>query len=175
MNDERTYTDAGPIRVAAAVTELGLPICSEVMSALPDPADPDQAMLVNVPVLVDEVNFGDIVRLGEEDECGVRPILEVVVASGHAHMLAAAEDGGALDLAAELERTFPAYALRMVVASDSLLSVSVHPDLDPGRVGAVIAAWLSVDAEDPEDGPALGAVCRSLIGRPLRADASSPR
>ncbi|MGI9021521.1 MAG: DUF4265 domain-containing protein [Solirubrobacterales bacterium] len=174
MNDQATYTDAA-IRVAAPVTELGLPICSEVMTALPDPADSAQAILVSVPVLADEVNFGDIVRLGEEDECGIRPIFEVVVASGHAHMLAAAEDRGALDLAAELERTFPAYALRMVTASDSLLSVSVHPDLEPGRVGAVIASWLSMDAGDPEDGPALGAVCRSSIGRPLRADASSSR
>jgi hypothetical protein len=171
MNDERTYTDAEEIRAAAAVTELDLPICSEVMSAIPDPADPDQAVLVNVPVLVDEINFGDIVRLGEEDECGVRPILEVVVASGHVHMLAAAEDDGATSLAAELERMFPAYALRMVVASESVLSVSVHPDVDADEVAAVIEAWLGAGVDDPEDEPAIGPVSVSEVGRCLQWEA----
>lgn len=71
MNEQRTYP-AETIRVAVAAVELDLPVCSEVMSAIPDPADPDQAVLVNVPVLVDEINFGDIVRLGDETEGGVR-------------------------------------------------------------------------------------------------------
>ncbi len=164
MIDQRKETSADAIRVAAAVTELGLPICSEVMYALPDPADPDQAILANVPVLVDEINYGDIVRLGDEDECGVRPIVEVVVASGHVHMLAAAEPRGAADLGAELERMFPAYALRIVVASDSVLSVSMHPDIVPARVAAVIEEWLGSSAEDPHEGLALSPPCETELG-----------
>jgi hypothetical protein len=164
MNDERIYKNAEPLRVAAAVTELDIPICSEVMSALPDPADPDQAMLASVPVLVDEINYGDIVRLGPEDESGLRPILEVVVASGHVHMLAAAEDDGAPDLIAELERMFPAYALRIARASATIVSVSVHPDVDPRSVAAVIEAWLGRAAGDPEEGLALGPLCATEIG-----------
>ena len=68
MNDQATYTDADRVRVAAPVIELDLPVCREVMTALADPADPDQAVLVNVPFLVDGLNFGDLVRLGEPDE-----------------------------------------------------------------------------------------------------------
>ena len=164
MNEQARYTDAGSIRVAAPVAELEIPICSEVMNAIEDPADPDQAILVSVPVLVDELNFGDVVRLGDLDEAGVRPIVEVMIASGHVHLLAAAEDGGALDLAAQLERTFPAYALRIVAASDSLLSVSVHPDLDPDDVSTVIEAWIGDGVEDPEEGLALSPPCASVVG-----------
>jgi hypothetical protein len=163
MKDERADTHAETIRVAAAVTDFDIPVCSEVMNALPDPADPDQAVLASVPVLVDEMNFGDIVRLGAEDEDGIRPIEEVVVASGHVHLLAAAEDGGAPELAAELERMFPAYALRLVHASHSVLSVSVHPDVDPAEVSAVIEAWLGADAE-PEEGLAVSSPCETELG-----------
>ena len=164
MNDEATYTDAETIRVAAPVRELGIPICSEVMHALPDPADPDQAVLANVPFLVDELNYGDIVRLGEADECGARRILEVVVASGHIHLLAATEPGEGFELVAELHRRFPAYALRVTEANDHLLSVSVHPDVDSGEVTAVIEAWLGADGEDPEEELAIGPPCESEIG-----------
>ena len=92
MRNELTSTHEETIRVSAPVNEPELPSL-EVMHALADPADPDQAMLANVPVLVDEINYGDLVRLGPEDECGVRPVLEVVVPSGHVHLLAAAEPG----------------------------------------------------------------------------------
>ena len=47
---------------------------SETIHALPDPADPDQAVIQNVPFFVDGLNFGDIVRLGPPDDIGVRPI-----------------------------------------------------------------------------------------------------
>lgn len=164
MNDEATYTDAETIRVAAPVHELDIPICSEVMYALPDPADPDQAVLANVPFLVDGLNYGDIVRLGEEDDCGVRPIVEVVVASGHVHLLAATEPGEGFELAAELHRNFAAYALRITEANDHLLSVSVHPDADPDQVAAVIEAWLGKDADDPEEELAVGPACETELG-----------
>jgi Domain of unknown function (DUF4265) len=164
MNSETTFTQVETIRVAAPVAELGIPICSEVMYALPDPADPDQAMLSNVPFLVDELNFGDIVRLGEEDESGVRPILEVVTASGHVHMLAATEPDEGFELVAELDRTFPSYALRITEANDHLVSVSVHPDLDPGAVASVIEAWLGANAQDREEGLAIGPACETELG-----------
>ena len=162
MNDEATSTDAEAIRVAAQIHEPGLPV-SEVMYALADAADPDQAILVNVPVLVDELNFGDIVHVGEADDFGIRPILEVVVASGHVHLLVAAEGGKAHLLAAELERTFPRYALRIAIASETMISVSVHPDLDPEHVAAVIEPWLG-DGADPDDLLAMSTPCVTEIG-----------
>ena len=164
MNDERTYTDAETLRVAAPVVEHEVPVCSEVMYALPDPADPDQAVLASVPFLVDGLNFGDIVRLGDEDEHGVRPILEVVVASGHVHVLAAAEPGEGFELLAELDRMFPAYALRITQANDHLLSVSVHPDLDPADVHAAIESWLAADGADADEHPAMGPACETRLG-----------
>jgi hypothetical protein len=163
MKSELTSTHEETIRVSASIDEPELPT-SEVMHALADPADPDQAVLANVPVLVDGVNYGDLVRLGPEDECGVRPILEVVIPSGHAHFLAAAEPGEAGDLIAELERNFPAYALRIEGASDSIVSVSVHPDFDPSPVAATAAAWLRVDPEDLEERPAVSAPASSIAG-----------
>ncbi len=164
MNEQATYTDAAGIRVAAQVTELDIPVCSEVMNAIEDPADPDQAILTSVPVLIDELNFGDVVRLGEPDELDVRPIVGAVIASGHVHLLAAIEDGRALDLVAELERTFPAYALRILAASDSLLSVSVHPHVGADAVSAVIESWLGEGIQDPEEGLALGPPCATVVG-----------
>lgn len=165
MRSETTETRTDHIRVAAPVAELDIPICSEVMNALPDPADPDQAVLASVPFLVDELNYGDIVRLGPEDECGVRPIVEVVVASGHAHVLVATEPGEGYELVAELQRRFPAYALRLTEANDHLLSVSVHPDLDPDEVIAVMEAWLGGDVEDPEEGLAIAPPSETELGR----------
>jgi len=150
MMNEQDHTDAETIRVAAPVIETEIPVCSEVMDALPDPADPDQAVVINVPVLVDGINFGDIVRLAPEDDFGVRRIVEVVVASGHIHMLAAVEKGEMLDLVNELERMFPTWALRFAAASETFLSVSVHPHLDLDSVGDVIAEWVGEDADDGE-------------------------
>jgi hypothetical protein len=163
MNSEHTSTHEETIRVSAPVNEPELP-AHEVMHARLDPADPDQAILANVPVLVDDVNFGDLVRLGPEDECGVRPIVEVVVPSGHLHFLAAAEPGDAGELVAELERTFPAYALRIEGASDSIVSVSVHPDVDADEVASTAAGWLVDPSDDPLEELPIGLPSRSAIG-----------
>jgi len=149
MMSEMNNTDAA-IRVAAPVIDADIPVCSEVLYALPDPSDPDQAVLINVPIMVDGLNYGDIVRISPEDDFGVRRIVEVVVASGHQHMLAAVEEGEAADLVNELERMFPSWALRIEGASATILSISVHPHLDPDEVGAVIAGWLAEDSDEDE-------------------------
>jgi hypothetical protein len=164
MMNEQTPADAETIRVAAPVVEAEMPVCSEVMHALPDPAHPDQAVLINVPVLVDGLNFGDIVRLAPEDDFGVRRIVEVVEASGHVHMLAAVGEGEAPDLVHELERMFPSWALRIEAASGTILSVSVHPHLDVEDVGDVIAAWVAEDAEDEDEVLAMTHPCASELG-----------
>lgn len=161
---EQNNTDAA-IRVAAPVIDAGISVCSEVMSALPDPSDPNQAVLINVPVMVDGLNYGDIVRVEPEDDFGVRRIVEVVVASGHQHMLAGVEEGEAHDLVNELQRMFPSWALRFALASDTLLCVSVHPHLDPDDVGATIAGWLAEDLEDEEEDLAMTFPCPSELGR----------
>jgi hypothetical protein len=155
------------IRVNAPVGEPELGILTEVMSAVPDPADPDQAVLLNAPFLVDGLNFGDLVRLGREDECGVRPIVEVVTASGHAHLMAATEAGDAQLLAAELERTYPGYAIRIEGAYARMLSVSIHPDLDPDEVANTIAEWLAVDPDvqgESDDRCALSPIFETRVG-----------
>jgi Domain of unknown function (DUF4265) len=156
--------DAGSVRVKAPVDDPDIPIWTEVMTAAPDPADPDQAVLLNVPFLVDGINFGDIVRLGSAGECGVRPIVEVVLASGHVRISAATEPGEAADLVAELERTFPAYALRIEGHTDQLLSISIHPDLDPEEVFEAVEAWLAADAVE-EEGLAIGPIIETELGR----------
>ena len=163
MMSERNHTDA-EIRVAAPVIDADIPVCSEVMAALPDPSDPDQAVLINVPVMVDGINYGDIVRLAPEDDLGVRRIVEVVVASGHAHMLVAVEDGEAVDLVNQLERMFPSWALRIEAASATILTVSIHPHLEADEVGAVIAGWLADDSEDREEQLAMTFPCTSELG-----------
>lgn len=165
MMNEQENTDVDTIRVAAPVIDANIPVCSEVMYALPDPSDPDQAVLINVPVMVDGLNFGDIVRLAPEDDFGVRRIVEVVVASGHQHLLVAVEEGEAADLVNELERMFPSWALRVEGASETVLSISVHPHLDADVVGAVIAGWLAEDPDELEDELAMTVPCPSELGR----------
>jgi Domain of unknown function (DUF4265) len=162
MMSEYEHTDA-EIRVAAPVIDADIPVCSEVMYALPDPSNPDQAVLINVPVMVDGLNYGDIVRLAPEDDFGVRRIVEVVLASGHQHMLVAVEDGESADLVNELERMFPSWALRIEAASATVLSVSVHPHLDPDEVGVVVAGWLAEDSDEDER-LAMTFPCRSELG-----------
>jgi hypothetical protein len=155
------------ILVNAPVDDPDVPIWAEVLHAAPDPADPDQAVLVNVPFLVDGLNFGDLVRLGRADDRGVRPILEVVMASGCVHVLVAAGEDYARELVDELEELFPAYALRVEGADHELLSLSIHPDLDPDEVLEVVADSLEAAGDfDPEleESPAIGAVCESKLG-----------
>ena len=163
MKSEQNNMDADRIRVAAPVIDAGIPVCSELMDALPDPSDPDQAVLINVPVMVDGLNYGDIVRLAPEDDFGVRRIVEVVLASGHRHMLVAVEEGEAADLVNELERMFPSWALRVEAASATVLTVSAHPHLDADDVGAVIAAWLAEETDD-EESVAMTVPCPSELG-----------
>jgi Domain of unknown function (DUF4265) len=162
--DSEATTDV--IRVNAPVDDPDVPVWTEVLHAAPDPADPDQAVLVNVPFLVDGLNFGDLVRLGPEDDRGVRPILEVVISSGCVHALVAAGESAA-ELVAELEELLPAYALRIEGAHGDLLSMSIHPDLDPDAVLSVTADFLEAAGDfdpDLEEGPAIGPVCESELG-----------
>jgi hypothetical protein len=160
-------TTAEMIRVNAPVEDPDVPIWTEVMHAAPDPASPDQAVIVNVPFMVDGLNFGDLVRVGPEDECGVRPIIEVVVPSGCVHVLVAGPPEGARDLIGELEELFPTWALRIENGNDTLLSMSIHPDLDPDDVIGVVEDLLEEAGEfDPEleEGPAIGPLCESVPG-----------
>ena len=167
MNAEAEIQEMETIRVAAPVGDPELPICSEVMYALPDPAHADQAVLVNTPFLVDELNYGDIVRLGPEDDCGIRPIHEVVLASGHVHFLVETEAGEGIELIAALERSLPAYAFRITRARDELFSISVHPDLDADMIAASVEEWLGLEPDGLdayEEGPAVGPICATELG-----------
>lgn len=158
---KQKVTKQAAFRVAAPVTELGEQICDEIVYALPDPADHDQAIIATVPVLAGGINYGDLVRVGSPDEEGNRPLLEVVKPSGNVHIVAAAEPGEAHQLAAMLERRYPAYALRTQVACETVVSASVHPDLCPGEVSGVIAEWLSGDPDREGEMPAVGRPVRS--------------
>ena len=171
MKNEQNNTGAERIRVAAPVIDAGIPVCSEVLEALPDPSDPDQAIVVNVPVMVDGLNYGDLVRLAPENEFGFRRIVEVVVASGHQHMLACVQEGEAADLVNELERMFPSWALRVERASGTILSVSVHPHLDPDEVGVVVAGWLAEDS-DVDEGLAMTLPQASELGQVVWASSA---
>ena len=135
------------------------------MYALPDPSDPDQAVLINVPVMVDWLNYGDIVRLAPEDDFGVRRIVEVVVASGHQHMLVAVEEGEAADLVNELERMFPSWALRIAGASADHPLGQRPPAPRRRRGRSVIAGWLAEDDDDSRTTP------RDDVSVPVRARA----
>jgi hypothetical protein len=159
--NEKTH-QATTIRVAAPVIDADIPVCSEVLNALADPADPDQAVLINVPMLVDGLNYGDLVRLAPEDDFGVRRVTEVVIASGHAHLLAAVDqEDDPRDLVAELERRFPSYGLRVEAARGSIVAISVHPNLNPEEVIRVVGNWLG--AEDGESLP-IGEPVKTAIG-----------
>lgn len=117
----------------------------ESLHALPDPDDLDQAVVRNVPCLVDWLNYGDIVRIGVDDD-GARPILEVVVASGNVHVVLATDD--ARGLCDRLDDRFPQYVLRCE-GGMGFLSVSIHPDLDVDEVLDEIGEWLDNQLADP--------------------------
>ncbi len=142
--DQDTVTVRAPARRYA-------PCSSETMHALPDPADPDQAVLQNVPFFVDGLNFGDVVRLGAPDEIGIRPIERVVVPSGHLHFLILLGSLSASNLIVHLGENFPEYAIRTEGDGDGLLSVSVHPDLEPEEVVYAVFDWLEVQDLPPGD------------------------
>jgi hypothetical protein len=82
-------------------------------------------------------------------------------------VLAATEDDDALELVDHLERTFPSYALRIEGAHGHLLSVSVHPDLDPDDVQAAIVDWLGSALRPDHEDLAVSPPCESVVG-PLR-------
>jgi len=152
------------LRVRAPV-EPDLPIESEVMHARQDPADPDQAVLVNAPFHVDWLNFGDIVHVGEEDDAGVRPITDVVTASGHVRVMAITGGHSARALGDHLYARFPVYALRTERAGDGMLAASLHPDLDPSEVVEVMGAWLDDQGASPEhEDIALSPVLETRLG-----------
>lgn len=154
MNEKVTKQAA--FRVAAPVVELGEQICTEVLYALPDPANHDQAIIASVPVLAHAINYGDLVRLGSPDDDGNRPVLEVVKPSGNVHIVAAAETGEAHQLAAMLERRYPAHTIRTQVARETVVSVSVHPDLCVDEVTDAIVEWFSADPDREGEMPAIG-------------------
>jgi hypothetical protein len=140
------------IRVRAPVDEPGTRIRSEIMSAAPDPAASDQAVLLNAPFWIDGLNFGDLVRLGPKDDLGVRPIEAVVTPSGHSRVMAALGNHDGNELCEELRCRFPHYALRVEGWDARIICVSVHPDFDPDAVIDAIVDWLDDhDALDDED------------------------
>jgi hypothetical protein len=81
--------------------------------------------------------------------------------------MAATEPGDAHLLAAELERTYPGYAIR-IEGGVRAHAVGRHPPrLDPDEVADTIAAWLAADPEvngESEDGPALSPIFETRVG-----------
>ncbi len=148
------------IRVRAPIHEAGLG--TECMSAAPDPKSDDQAVLLNTPFWVDDLNYGDIVKLGPPDDIGLRPIVEVVVASGHRHVLALTGPHPSAGLYQTLIQEFPDHALRIEGHADAMLCVSVHPDFDPEDVSGVIAMWM--DEQGLDDRGIVSPVCETKIG-----------
>jgi Domain of unknown function (DUF4265) len=127
-------------------------VCSsESMHALPDPSDPDQAVIQNVPFFVDGLNFGDLVGLGPPDEMGIRPIEAVVTPSGHVRFLALTAPLPAADLFDHLHGMFPEYAVRIEGDGEGLLAISVHPDLDPDDVAFEVTLWFEEHGVLPGD------------------------
>jgi len=124
---------------------------SETMDALPDPADPDQAVIVSVPFFVNGLNFGDLVCLGPPDDIGIRPIEGIVIPSGHTRFLALTGFLSAPDLVDRLHHAFPSYALRVEGDGEDLLSVSVHPDLLADDVVYEVFDWFEEEGIPPGD------------------------
>ena len=123
---------------------------SETMHALPDPADPDQAVIQNVPFFVDGLNFGDVVRLGPPDEIGIRPIEAVVIPSGCVRFLVVIGPLAAEHLVDHLYEIFPVPMVR-VETGQGLLAVCVHPDLAPDEVVFEIFDWFEAQGVPPGD------------------------
>jgi hypothetical protein len=143
-------SDRATICVGAWV-DPGLPFGRETMHALPDPADPHQAVLQNVPFFVDGLNFGDLIRLGEPDHIGIHPIEAVVEASGHTRFLLILEDQPVPEMFEFMEDLFSVHELRLEAGGDGLVAVSVHPDLDPEEFFDPLLDWLSGYVPPEED------------------------
>jgi hypothetical protein len=162
---DESGTDTQTIRVRAPIEdpEFG----SECMSAAPDPESADQAVLLNAPFWVEGLNYGDIVRLGPPDQIGLRPIVEVLVPSGHRHVIALTGGYRTDGLYSRLLESFPEYALRIEGHAETMLCVSVHPDLDPDDVVAAMAGWLDDEGAADDEDVALSPVFETRIG-PVR-------
>lgn len=152
------------LRIRAPIDEPGSAVTSEVMHAAQDPAAKDQAVVLNTPFWVDGLNFGDIVRVGREDETGVRPIIEVVIASGHCRVMAVTGSYDIRGLDKRLRQSFPEYALRIEGNGDGVLSVSVHPDLEAEEVLDSMDAWLEEQGAHGEEDVALSPVIQTSLG-----------
>jgi hypothetical protein len=123
---------------------------SETMDALSDPADPDQAVIQNVPFFVDGLNFGDVVRLGPSDDIGIRPIEAVVIPSGCVRFLVVTGPLSESELADHLSDLFPPHAVR-IETGEGLLAVSVHPDLGPQEAVFEVFDWFEAQGVPPGD------------------------
>jgi hypothetical protein len=153
------------IKVWAPITDepLGGPQ-GELIHAALDPADSNQAVLHDAPFFVDWLNYGDLVRVGPEED-GARPILEVVEASGHRHIVGLLGRHSAQSLSDRLDAQFLGqFALRMEGASGGLISVSVHPDTDPEDVLHAMADWLDEQGAQDDDDVALSPVFQTRLG-----------
>jgi hypothetical protein len=146
MRDRSEATIRVSVRLPRSV-----PFASETMKALPDPADPQQAVILNVPFFADGLNFGDIVRIGEADDLSVHPVEAVVTPSGHVRFLLLLEDLPVEDLFEHLGLRFPPHLLRMEDGGDGLVAVSVHPDLDTDELIDVFLEWVADHAPDAPD------------------------
>lgn len=136
----------------------------ESMPARPDPAADDQAILVAAPALCDYVNFGDVVRVGPPTN-GARPMLDVLVASGHERVVAITSRHKPEALASYLRTLHPAeHLLRIGVMQPSLVAVSVHPDLDATEVQSDIADWLDDQGARDDREASISPVFESTIG-----------
>jgi hypothetical protein len=141
--EQQTLTVRGNVRHPS--------ICStETMHALPDGADPNQAVMQNVPFFVDGLNFGDVVRLGPPDEVGIRPIEAVVIPSGCVRFLALTGPLRQSDLVEHLYGLFQPPLIR-IETGEGLISVSVHPDLEPEAPVYEVFDWFEARGIPPGD------------------------
>lgn len=163
MDEQHTDGDEIEIRVRGPIHEPGVGQ-SECMSAAPDPVSADQAVLLNTPFFVEGLNYGDLIRLGPPDEIGLRPIVEVLVASGHSRILVLTGDLGIHGLYEHLRHLFPDCALCIEGDGDHLLSVSVHPAFEPEAVFDEIAEWLDDECMGDDEGVGLSEIIESYVG-----------
>lgn len=141
--------DQTTICVGAAVAP-DLPFGRETMHALPDPADPAQAVLQNVPFFVDGLNFGDIVLIGPPDHTRTHPIEAVVEGSGHVRFLVILDDVPVEELLDWIDCFFLPHELRIEDGGDGLVALSLHPDLDPDEFFDLFLDWM-IDQVPPDE------------------------
>jgi hypothetical protein len=141
--EQQTLTVRGHVRHASTCS-------SETLHALPDPTDPHQAVIQNVPFFVDGLNFGDVVRLGPPDDIGIRPIEAVVIPSGCVRFLVVTGPLSESDLVDHLCDLFSSHAVRVEIG-EGLVAVSVHPDLEPEEAVFEVFDWFEAQGVPPGD------------------------